>query len=207
MGECQMVSMAWIGLDWIGLPRNSTENSIFMYPRGLSAIFPLSTPLVLFEYGYELHTDTCFATRFPVDLVLFSQDIIDSVMGNMGFLDSESYGLTWKVRGFCVDKSNPEVFDRTGVYGEIQNSEIYGMYYGVYTYGHDGGEWTNNVMRDNIQYGFDPHDDSDNLVIANNEVYGNGNHGERVRTEGGDVLALTSGGSLYTLHRPLPFEW
>lgn len=26
---------------------------------------------------------------------------------------------------------------------------------------------------------FDPHDDSDNLVIAFNTVYDNGNHGER----------------------------
>ena len=99
-------------------------------------------------------------------------------MGNLGFNDSESYGLTWKVRGYCTDESNPEIFDRTGVYGNIKRSDIYGMYYGVYTYGHDGGVWTGNVMRDNIQYGFDPHDDSDNIVIANNKVYGNGNHGK-----------------------------
>ena len=32
-------------------------------------------------------------------------------------------------------------------------------------------------MHDNHQYGFDPHDDSDYLTIANNEVYNNGNHG------------------------------
>ena len=32
-------------------------------------------------------------------------------------------------------------------------------------------------MHDNIEYGFDPHDDSDYLNIHNNEVYRNGNHG------------------------------
>ena len=32
-------------------------------------------------------------------------------------------------------------------------------------------------MHDNHQYGFDPHDDSDYLTIANNEVYDNVNHG------------------------------
>ena len=32
-------------------------------------------------------------------------------------------------------------------------------------------------MHDNHQYGFDPHDDSDYLTIANNEVYNNENHG------------------------------
>lgn len=38
------------------------------------------------------------------------------------------------------------------------------MYYGMYSYGHQGGVWTNNRMHDNIQYGFDPHDDSDDLT-------------------------------------------
>ncbi|CAM9722400.1 unnamed protein product, partial [Hapterophycus canaliculatus] len=98
-------------------------------------------------------------------------------MGYLGHDDSESYGLSWKVRGFCEDKSNPEVFDRVQVRGDIYGSNIYGMYYGHYTYGHEGGKWTYNQMHDNIQYGFDPHDDSDNLEIAHNKVWGNGNHG------------------------------
>ena len=63
-------------------------------------------------------------------------DIIDSEMGYLGWFDSESYGLTWKVRGFCADKSNPEVFDTTNVYGDIKNSDIHHMYYGMYSYGH-----------------------------------------------------------------------
>lgn len=105
-------------------------------------------------------------------------DIINSEMGYLGHFDSESYGLTWKVRGFCVDKSNPEVFDETNVYGDIIDSDIYGMYYGMYSYGHQGGIWINNEMHDNHQYGFDPHDDSDYLTIANNKVYNNVNHGK-----------------------------
>ena len=32
-------------------------------------------------------------------------------------------------------------------------------------------------MHDNIEYGFDPHDDSDYLNIHDNTVYDNGNHG------------------------------
>lgn len=39
-----------------------------------------------------------------------------------------------------------------------------GMYYGHYSYGHQGGVWTNNKMHDNVEYGFDPHDDSDDLI-------------------------------------------
>ncbi|CAM9830342.1 unnamed protein product, partial [Hapterophycus canaliculatus] len=104
-------------------------------------------------------------------------DIINSEMGYMGWFDSESYGLTWKVRGFCKDLSNPDVFETTNVYGDILNSDIHHMYYGHYTYGHQGGVWDNNKMHDNWQYGFDPHDDSDYLTISNNEVYNNVNHG------------------------------
>ena len=37
--------------------------------------------------------------------------------------------------------------------------------------------WAYNKMHDNWQYGFDPHDDSDYLTIAYNEVYNNVNHG------------------------------
>ena len=105
-------------------------------------------------------------------------DIINSEMGYLGYNNSESYGLTWKVRGFCVDMSNPEVFDTTNVYGDINGSDIHHMYYGMYSYGHQGGVWTDNKMHDNHQYGFDPHDDSDYLTIARNEVYSNVNHGE-----------------------------
>ena len=104
-------------------------------------------------------------------------DIMNSEMGYLGYKDSESYGLTWKVRGFCTDKSNPEVFDTTNVYGDINGSDIHHMYYGMYSYGHQGGVWTDNKMHDNHQYGFDPHDDSDYLTIARNEVYSNVNHG------------------------------
>ncbi|CAM9392267.1 unnamed protein product [Discosporangium mesarthrocarpum] len=104
-------------------------------------------------------------------------DVLETEIGYLGWMDSESYGLTWKVRGFCVDKSNPEVFDEVNVYGDIIDSDIHHMYYGMYSYGHQGGTWVRNKMHDNAQYGFDPHDDSDFLTISENDVYNNGNHG------------------------------
>ena len=82
-----------------------------------------------------------------------------------------------QVRGFCQDLSNPDVFETTNVYGDIIGSDIHHMYYGHYSYGHQGGVWTDNLMHDNWQYGFDPHDDSDYLTIARNTVYDNVNHG------------------------------
>ena len=82
-----------------------------------------------------------------------------------------------QVRGFCVDKSNHEVFDDVNVYGNIYDSDIHHNNFGVYTYGHQQGDWRRNKMHDNSGYGFDPHDDSDFLTIHDNEVYDNGYHG------------------------------
>ena len=85
-----------------------------------------------------------------------------------------------QVRGFCKDLSNHDVFTTTNVYGDIKGCDIHHNYYGHYTYGHQGGVWTDNKMHDNHQYGFDPHDDSDYLTIARNTVWNNVNHGEFV---------------------------
>eukprot|EP00903_Cladosiphon_okamuranus_P019666 g18077.t2 len=104
-------------------------------------------------------------------------DIIKSEMAYLGYFESESYGITWKVRGFCKDLSNHDVFTTTNVYGDMIDSDIHHNYYGHYSYGHQGGVWTGNKMHDNWQYGFDPHDDSDYLTIADNEVWNNVNHG------------------------------
>jgi parallel beta-helix repeat protein len=37
--------------------------------------------------------------------------------------------------------------------------------------------WTGNTFRDNEAYGFDPHDSSDDFVVARNVAHGNGRHG------------------------------
>ena len=81
------------------------------------------------------------------------------------------------MRGYCKDDSNPELFEEVGVYGNIYNSNIHHLYFGVYSYGHQQGDWRNNKVHDNIGYGFDPHDDSDYVTIHDNKVYNNGNHG------------------------------
>ncbi|CAN0437871.1 unnamed protein product [Scytosiphon promiscuus] len=80
-------------------------------------------------------------------------DIESSEMGYLGYWDSESYGLTWKVRGFCEDKSNPVVFDDVNVYGNMYDSDIHHMNFGLYTYGHQQGDWRRNKMHDNSGYG------------------------------------------------------
>ena len=51
-----------------------------------------------------------------------------------------------KVRGFCIDKSNLDLFDRVDVRGNIINCNIHHMWYGMYSYGHIGGVWINNLV-------------------------------------------------------------
>lgn len=99
-------------------------------------------------------------------------DINDVDIGYLGYNAAESYGLTWKVIG-----SAPDLYEKVQVWGDILNSRIHHNYFGIYTYGHQDGQWIDNEVDNNIKYGFDPHDDSDDLVIADNNVHHNGNHG------------------------------
>ena len=69
------------------------------------------------------------------------------------------------------------MFDEVNVYGNIYDSDIHHNHFGMYTYGHQLGDWRRNKMHDNTAYGFDPHDDSDFLTIHDNTVYNNGYHG------------------------------
>ncbi|CAM9422628.1 unnamed protein product [Ascophyllum nodosum] len=104
-------------------------------------------------------------------------DILDSEINHLGWYDAESYGIVYKVRGFCNDGSNPEVFDDVEVTGDILRSHIHHLYFGHYSFGHQGGDFSYNHVHDNAGYGFDPHDDSDYLTIHNNHVHDNGWHG------------------------------
>ncbi|CAM9244630.1 unnamed protein product, partial [Choristocarpus tenellus] len=104
-------------------------------------------------------------------------DIIKSEIAYLGWYNSESYGIAYKVRGLCKDLSNEDIFDHVKVTGDILNSHIHHLYFGHYSYGHQGGNWSYNVVHDNVGYGFDPHDDSDYVTINNNHVFNNGWHG------------------------------
>lgn len=111
-------------------------------------------------------------------------DIIDSDVGYLGCHEPESYGLTWKV---AETKTNDVVFAPYGsvtnlynlvdVYGDIMRSRIHHNYFGMYSYGSYGMRMIDNEMDHNVGYGFDPHDDSDFLVIEGNNVHHNGTHG------------------------------
>lgn len=111
-------------------------------------------------------------------------DIIDSEVGYLGSHDPESYGLTWKVAEaktndviFAPYGTHSNLFNIVDVYGDILRSRIHHNYFGMYSYGAYGMRMADNEMHHNVGYGFDPHDDSDWLVIENNNVHHNGTHG------------------------------
>ena len=103
-------------------------------------------------------------------------DIVNSDIGYLGYDAAESYGLTWKVNGVSPDPSKT-IFDLVDVFGDIHNSRIHHNYFGVYTFGALGCQWTDNEVDHNAGYGIDPHDDSDNLLIEGNNVHENGFQG------------------------------
>jgi mannuronan 5-epimerase len=128
-------------------------------------------------------------------------DVIDSEVGYLGYNASESYGLAWKVLA-----TSPADFDTIQVRGNIINSYIHHNYFGVYTYGLQSALWRANEVAYNVQYGFDPHDDSDRLLVENNDIHDNGNHGFIASMRCDHLVvrgnrSYNNGGNGFMLHR------
>ncbi len=106
-------------------------------------------------------------------------DVIDSDIGYLGSHDAEAYGLVWKV----IESPNGQygaltnLYNLVNVYGDIIHSRVHHNYFGHYSFGSFGQRLADNEMDHNVGYGFDPHDDSDYLVIEGNNVHHNGWHG------------------------------
>lgn len=104
-------------------------------------------------------------------------DISDSELAYLGHIGLPQrgnpfggpYGISWKI----LDGS----FRDELVTGSLISSEIHDNFFGAYTFGATGIVFRDNDVYNNIEYGIDPHDDSNNLLIENNRVFRNGNHG------------------------------
>ncbi len=80
------------------------------------------------------------------------------------------YGLSWRIE-------NSARFERELTTGTVEENDIHENYMGFYSFGATGMVLRNNRVYNNIEYGLDPHDDSNNFLVELNEVYDNGNHG------------------------------
>jgi hyaluronan synthase len=104
-------------------------------------------------------------------------DIIGSELAYLGYVGSPkrggpfggSYGVSWKIK-------SGGLHDRL-LTGVVRGSKFHNNYFGVYSFGATGLLFQENEFYDNIEYGLDPHDDSNNMLIENNRAYQNGNHG------------------------------
>ena len=106
-------------------------------------------------------------------------DIIDSEVSYLGSHDSEAYGLVWKVveNGNGSYGARTNLYNLVNVYGDIIHCRLHHNFFGMYSYGAYGMRMLDNESDHNVGYGFDPHDDSDFLVIEGNNVHHNGYHG------------------------------
>ena len=103
-------------------------------------------------------------------------DVINSEIGYLGYAGlpkrggpfGGSYGISWK--------NNNQGFRNNLLTGVVTGNKFHHNYFGLYTYGVTGMLVRGNEAYENIQYGFDPHDDSNNMLIADNRAYRNGNH-------------------------------
>ena len=133
-------------------------------------------------------------------------DIIDSDVGYLGSHHAEAYGLVWKVIG----EPTHELFEKVNVYGDIKNSRLHHNFFGHYSWGSQDQVMVNNEVDHNVWYGFDPHDDSDRLIIENNNVHHNGTHGI-IGSQRCDHLTIrnnitwNNGGNGIMLHRYTDF--
>ncbi|MEZ4513034.1 MAG: right-handed parallel beta-helix repeat-containing protein [Chloroflexota bacterium] len=100
-------------------------------------------------------------------------DIRHSEVSYLGWSGSESYGVAWRD---VNDPAQPDVL-RSRVTGDVEGSTFHHNYYGIYTHQASQMTFRGNTFRDNIRYGFDPHDYTHDVVVEDNFAYHNGSHG------------------------------
>lgn len=94
--------------------------------------------------------------------------VTHSVFTSLGYDMSKSYGMSITQYSPGMDKK----LQRKRPTGWILNSEFSDHFFGFYCYEADNVVLLNNVYKDNIVYGIDPHDRSKGLIIAHNTVSG-----------------------------------
>lgn len=95
-------------------------------------------------------------------------NLIRSRIAHLGYAAKKAYGLSLSQYGSLQLQS--KVWPRPT--GWIIETTIEDLWYGLYTWEAEDVVMHSNIMRNNILYGFDPHDRSRRLIIANNDVSG-----------------------------------
>ena len=94
----------------------------------------------------------------------------------LGFGTGTSSGVAW--RGAAPDTAGTgAAAARVPAEGTVTNSVFARNHFGAYTHEAQGMRWTGNTFNDNEEYGFDPHDFSNDFVVEGNIAHHNGKHG------------------------------
>lgn len=97
-------------------------------------------------------------------------DILNSDVSYLGWTAGEQSGLAWRQ---WINKADTNSWAT----GNILDSRVHHNYFGMYSYEAYGLNILRNEFDNNIYYGIDPHDFSENFEVAYNIVHDNGNHG------------------------------
>ncbi len=95
-------------------------------------------------------------------------NLIRSRVAHLGYAAQKAYGLS--LSQYSPLQLQSKVWPSPT--GWIIESTIEDLWYGLYTWEAEDVVMHSNIMRNNILYGFDPHDRSRRLIIANNDVSG-----------------------------------
>lgn len=99
----------------------------------------------------------------------------ETKIAHLGYFGTKAYGVT--LASYHI-KSSEKVFQRHDFdfskmpEGWFINSSFSDIYYGFYCYEAKNIAIINNIFKNNIVYGIDPHDRSQGLIIAKNLVFG-----------------------------------
>ncbi|MCU1405413.1 MAG: parallel beta-helix repeat protein [Glaciihabitans sp.] len=102
-------------------------------------------------------------------------DIANADIGYLGFGTGASSGLAW--RGTDQVQGTQQVPRLNPSRGNVTDTVMHNNWFGAYTFEAQGMQWLRNTFEDNLGYGFDPHDLSNDFLVADNIARGNGRHG------------------------------
>jgi parallel beta-helix repeat protein len=99
-------------------------------------------------------------------------DVDHARFSSLGFGTGTTSGVAWS--GAPADTGSSERVKATGT---VTSSVFTGNHFGAYTHEAQGMAWQNNIFAGNEEYGFDPHDFSDDFLVTGNTAAHNGKHG------------------------------
>ena len=94
--------------------------------------------------------------------------IADSTIAHLGYASTKAFGLSFSQ--YSNETVERAVWPRPT--GWVLSSKIEDLWYGFYCWEADDVVLRGNTFKNNIKYGIDPHDRSQRLIIAENDVFG-----------------------------------